>query len=99
MFTDSGPDRLVDVRALEEPPFDAIVAALGRLDVGETVEFVTGFAPVPLYDALDDRGWSYEAVRKAPDEWHVHVTATAADGDHSGERLRRPRTDRLPTHA
>ena len=42
-------------------------------------------APVPLYDVLDDRGLSYEAIRRGPDEWHVAVTATSIDGP-SGER-------------
>lgn len=100
----TGPARTVDVRPLEEPPFDAVVDALGDLEAGETVEVVAGVAPVPLYDALEARGWTYESVRVGPDEWHVRVAAAGEDdGDDAGrpgERLRRPRTDRLPqTHS
>ncbi|QLD91055.1 DUF2249 domain-containing protein [Natronomonas salina] len=103
----TGPTRTLDVRSLESPPYDAVVAALGDLGPGETVEIVAGAAPVPLYDALDRNGWIYESVRVAPDVWRVRVTAPGTErrDDRDGEtgrsrERRRPRTDRppRPTH-
>lgn len=104
----TGPTRTLDVRSLESPPYGAVVAALGELGPGETVEIVAGAAPVRLYDALDRNGWTYESTRVAPDVWRVRVTAPGTEGrpapagetGRSRER-RRPRTDRpsRPTHS
>ena len=68
------PDRTVDARALDGPPFGPIVEALDGLVGDETLLVVNSFEPVPLYDVLDARGFDHETERVADDEWHVVVT-------------------------
>ena len=77
------PDRTLDVRTLDEPPFGPIVDALEDLAADETLLLVNSFEPVPLYDVLEDRGFHHETERVADDEWHVVVTA-ARTGSGSG---------------
>ena len=92
----SGAARTVDLRPLEEPPFDAVVDALGEFPPDEEVVIVAGFAPVPLYDALDARGVDYEAVRVGPDEWHVRIRADDDAPDRRRRSRERPRRPRSP---
>ena len=67
------PDTVLDVRDVEGEPFGDIVAALGELDEGATLELVNSFEPEPLYDVLRARGFDYETERVAKDEWHVRI--------------------------
>jgi uncharacterized protein (DUF2249 family) len=83
---------VVDLRERKDGPVEAVFDALEARSEGEALLVVASAAPVPLYDRLDERGWSYEAVRAEADEWRIRITA---DGDgRSGERLRRPRRQR-----
>ena len=67
------PDRTLDARDLDEPPFDPIVAALDDLGADESLLLINGFEPVPLYDVLAERGFDHETDRVAEDEWHVRI--------------------------
>jgi hypothetical protein len=79
-------ERVVDVRTVEDPPFDAILASLGDL-TAEPVVVIDSTEPAALYDALDGRDLSYRTARRDGD-WHVHISA---------DRIER-RTDRhVPT--
>lgn len=71
--TTDEPDRTLDARTLDEPPFGPIVAALDDLGADETLLLVNSFEPVPLYDVLAQRGFDHETERVADDEWHVHI--------------------------
>jgi uncharacterized protein (DUF2249 family) len=80
---------VVDLREREDRPVEAVFDALEDRSEGEDLLILAAAAPIPLYDRLEERGWSYEAVRSDANEWRIHVTA---DGEgRSGERLRRPR--------
>jgi hypothetical protein len=81
-------ERVVDVRTVEDPPFDAILAALGDL-TAEPVVVIDSAEPTALYDALGGRDLSYRTTRRDGD-WHVRVTAE------EGRRATDPRsrTDR-----
>lgn len=86
---DSATKDILDLREREDRPIDAVFDALEDRSEGDDLLVLAAAAPIPLYDRLDERGWSYEAVRSDADEWRIHVTA---DGEgRSGERLRRPR--------
>lgn len=72
--TDTDHDQILDARDIDGEPFGNIVAALERLDDGETLLLVNSFEPVPLYDVLSDRGFTYETTQISEQEWHVEIT-------------------------
>ncbi|WP_418280234.1 DUF2249 domain-containing protein [Halorubrum sp. DTA98] len=69
----STSESVLDARDLDEPPFAAISDALGDLDDGSTLTLINAFEPRPLYDVLEDRGFTYETERVADDEWRVEI--------------------------
>jgi uncharacterized protein (DUF2249 family) len=69
----SGSTRTLDVRTVDGEPFGEITAALSDLPPGETLELINSFEPVPLYDVLDRRGFSYETTQVDADEWRVLI--------------------------
>ncbi|QZP36883.1 DUF2249 domain-containing protein [Halobaculum magnesiiphilum] len=64
---------VLDVREIDEPPFDPIVDALADLGRDETLVIVNGFEPEPLYAELDRRGFTHRTTHVSEDEWHVAV--------------------------
>lgn len=64
--------RELDVREIDGPPFDHIVAALSDLGRDETLVLISGFEPEPLYDVLDDRGFSYDPTQ-SEGLWRVAI--------------------------
>ena len=86
---ESSKKDVLDLRTTDAAPVEAVFDALEARPRETDLLVVAAAAPVPLYDRLDEREWSYEAVRAEADEWRIRITA---DGDgRSGERLRRPR--------
>ena len=79
------PDRTIDTRTLEEPPFGPILAALDDLGEDESLLVINSFEPEPLYDVLADRGFAHETERISADEWRVRI---AHDRTGSGVGLR-----------
>lgn len=67
------PDRRLDVRAIDGEPFGDISQALSTLDTGETLLLINSFEPTPLYDVLDQRGFTYDTSHVDDDEWHVTI--------------------------
>ncbi len=72
MSTDT-PDRSLDARQIDGEPFSDIVAELDALGDDETFVLVNSFEPEPLYDVLEQRGFTYETERVADDEWQVEI--------------------------
>ena len=72
-MADSETDHLLDVRELDEPPFDAIMEAVAALDADGTLLLVNEFEPVPLYSVLEDRGYAYDTERIEGDEWRIRI--------------------------
>lgn len=89
----AGRQRL-DLRTVNTPPQEDVFDALESVPSEETLVVIADAAPIPLYDRLDASGWSYEAIRADADEWRIHIT-DADSVSRSGERLRRPRRQRL----
>ncbi|MFB6188644.1 MAG: DUF2249 domain-containing protein [Halapricum sp.] len=75
MSTDTSDrsERRLDVRGIEGEPFGDIVEALSDLEATETLLLVNSFEPVPLYDVLEQRGFTYESTQIDDDEWHVRI--------------------------
>ena len=63
----------LDVRTIDGEPFPEITSALEALDREETLRLVGAFEPVPLYDVLEARGFTYETERVDTDTWHVTI--------------------------
>jgi len=66
-------DHELDVRERDDPPFDAIMAALDDLDDDASLLVINSFEPEPLYEILEDRGFAYETTNPSPGEWHVRI--------------------------
>jgi uncharacterized protein (DUF2249 family) len=66
-------DRRLDVREIAGEPFGDIMAALNELDSDESLLLVNSFEPEPLYDVIEDRGFTYETANPQPDVWHVEI--------------------------
>lgn len=71
-------DRVVDVRTIDDPPFDAILASLGN-PTEDPVVFIDSDEPAALYEALDQRGLSYRTTRTGSGDWYVRVAAGEAN--------------------
>lgn len=66
-------DRRLDVREIEGEPFGDIMAELNDLGTDETLLLVNSFEPKPLYEVLEQRGFTYEAENPESDLWHIRV--------------------------
>lgn len=74
MATDSA-DRTLDVREIDGPPFDDIMAALESLEAGERLRLIAPFEPKPLYEVLEARGFTHESDQ-SDGVWHVRIEHT-----------------------
>lgn len=72
MATES-TERTLDVREIDGPPFDDIMAALEELETGHRLRLIAPFEPKPLYEVLDDRGFTHESREREDGVWHVHI--------------------------
>ena len=70
--TASETETTLDVREIDGPPFDDVVAALEALETDERLRLIAPFEPAPLYEVLEDRGFTYESDRRE-DCWYVHI--------------------------
>ena len=64
----------LDVRAVLTAggePFDLIMAALDQVPPGGALELTAPFEPVPLYAAMQRRGFAHAAEVRGPAEWVV----------------------------
>ncbi|MFB6097392.1 MAG: DUF2249 domain-containing protein [Haloferacaceae archaeon] len=62
----------LDAREIDGEPFDDIVDALADLDRGETLVLLNSFEPVPLYDVLEERGFTHETDQE-DGTWRVRI--------------------------
>lgn len=58
-------------QARGEEPFSAIMAAVGRVPVGQTLRLRNTFEPTPLYDVLGKRGFAARATERGPEDWEI----------------------------
>lgn len=70
--TDETPE--LDVREIDGPPFSHIMAALDDLAPDQSLRLIAGFEPVPLYDVLEQKGYTFEPKQQAPDKWEVRIS-------------------------
>lgn len=71
--SDSAVDQTLDVREIDGEPFEEILSALNQLEADETLRLINNFEPEPLYNVLEQRGYSYESTHIDSNEWHVHI--------------------------
>jgi len=69
----SGEEVELDVRDVEGPPFEPILAALEDLEGDQALVLINSFEPVPLYAELESRGFAYSTRQVDADEWRVTV--------------------------
>ncbi|MDS0477460.1 DUF2249 domain-containing protein [Natrinema sp. 1APR25-10V2] len=72
MATES-TERTLDVREIDGPPFDDIVAALEDLDADQRLRLIAPFEPKPLYEELADRGFTHESEQRDGGVWYVFI--------------------------
>lgn len=69
MATDStASETILDVREIDGPPFDDIVAALEDLPADGRLHLIAPFEPKPLYEVLETRGFTREVERSETSE-------------------------------
>lgn len=61
-MSESDHERVLDVREIDGPPFDDIVATLDDLGPEGRLRLLVPFEPVPLYDVLESRGFAFETA-------------------------------------
>jgi len=66
-------DRQLDVRDIDGEPFGAIMTALEDLEDDESLLLINSFEPEPLYDVLDQQGFTYETENPEPEVWWVTI--------------------------
>ena len=66
-------DRVVDVREIDGPPLDDIERALDALEPTDSLCLLAPFEPVPLYDILEARGFTYDPEQLEPDLYRVLI--------------------------
>ena len=71
---DTESEQRLDVRELDEPPFDPIMRELNDLPEGRTLLLINAFEPAPLFAVLSNQGFEYESEQVAEDEWHVRIS-------------------------
>jgi len=67
-------DTVLDVRPdLEQggEPFVRIMEVASAIQPGGTLVIIAPFEPVPLYDVLEERAFTYEAEKVTDGEWVV----------------------------
>lgn len=57
--------------AAGDEPFDAIMAAVAKLEPGEDLVVLAPFEPVPLEGVLSSQGFTYAAEALDGDDWRV----------------------------
>ncbi|WP_440765162.1 DUF2249 domain-containing protein [Natronorubrum sp. DTA7] len=62
----------LDVREIDGPPFDDIVAALESLAADGRLRLIAPFEPKPLYEVLEARGFTHESDQR-DGVWYVRI--------------------------
>lgn len=71
--TDTTANQTLDVREIDGEPFEEIMKALNQLAPNETLLLINSFEPEPLYNVLEQRGYTYDTSHIESDEWHIHI--------------------------
>lgn len=73
---------IVDVRQLRGNFLPMIQKKAAALNVGQGLQVIQSFEPLPLYTVMDDMGFEHETVRVSDDEHHAYFyKAAAPDGE------------------
>lgn len=68
-------EHTLDVRSVDiTQRFPTIFGKLGELPAGDTLLLINDFEPVPLFGALDNRGYSYQSRQVSEAEWHIKIS-------------------------
>lgn len=71
--TDTAGNQTLDARDIDGEPFEQIMDALNQLGPNETLLLINSFEPEPLYNVLEQRGYTYKTSRIESDEWHISI--------------------------
>ncbi|OLZ42677.1 hypothetical protein A6E15_09120 [Natrinema saccharevitans] len=72
MATESA-EQTLDVREIDGQPFDDIMAALEELEAEQRLRLIAPLESEPLYEVLDDRGFTHESEKRERSVWHVNI--------------------------
>lgn len=68
----------IDVRGLPPPePFENIMRTLQKLPAEETLQVLIHREPFPLYDALRNSGYTWQATALADGSFNILITRAA----------------------
>ena len=60
-----------DIRQGKEP-CEKIMAAAARLEPGDTLLLINSFEPLPLYNAMEQKGFSHRTERTGDGNWKIY---------------------------
>ncbi len=83
-MTSANTSTVLDVRpvlASGGEPFDIIMDAALRTNLGEVLEIIAPFEPLPLYRVLSGRGFGHSTKERAPNEWVVRFVQLGITAD------------------
>jgi len=79
----------IDVRGLAGNFFPGLKKQAQAVPVGEGLEIVQSFEPIPLYDVMDELGFERQTEKTGENEYHVYFYR-ARQGEDSGTIPMRP---------
>ena len=72
--------RKVDVRGVAGNFLDGLTKQAASLTVGEGMEVIQTFEPIPLYEVMEILGYEYHTERPAGNEYHAYFYRTQLKG-------------------
>lgn len=66
-------ERELDVRDVDGEPFGEIMDAVEDLPADEGLLLINSFEPQPLYQVLEERGFTYETTNPGSERWYVEI--------------------------
>lgn len=72
--TAAAHESTLDAREVDGDPFEEIMAALEDLSADGSLLLLNSFEPKPLYEVLEQRGFTHESEQVSADEWRVAIS-------------------------
>lgn len=63
-----------DAREIDGEPFGDILDALADIPTDGSLLLINSFEAEPLYDVLEERGFTYQSEAVGPEEFHVEIS-------------------------
>lgn len=76
-----GSFKKVDVRGIAGNFLEGLKKQAAKLPVGQGLEVIQTFEPIPLYEVMEMLGYEHATEKKAPNEYHAYFYRTENKGN------------------